>query len=313
MMAAPSAPGVRGPGRPVLALPRYPPLGGCWPASSGPCWCGLRRRLLRAPAGAPARGTVFLDGDVLPGRAGAAADPDLARRLAGRGAGAAARAGGGAGRGGAAAVGGARRDARRRSSATARPRREEIRKAVQAALPPARRPDLRAGAPRAALAGCRRSCELRRGRAAAHAAAPRPRRRRRPRRRPRRPAAAKPRAEPEPEAEPALPLLPEAEAPSRPDWPDLIRALDFPRDADDREGFRALRTALRHHGLAQMLQAAEDVLNLCRRRASSWTTSGRARRRRAPGAASSPARRGAEVAGVGGIRDAARARGGARR
>ena len=48
----------------------------------------------------------------------------------------------------------------------------------------------------------------------------------------------------------------------RPDWADLIRALDFPRDADDREGFRALRAALRHHGLAQMLQAAEDVLNL---------------------------------------------------
>lgn len=46
------------------------------------------------------------------------------------------------------------------------------------------------------------------------------------------------------------------------DWPDLIRALDFPRDAEDREGFRALKAALRHHGLAQMLQAAEDVLNL---------------------------------------------------
>ncbi len=50
--------------------------------------------------------------------------------------------------------------------------------------------------------------------------------------------------------------------PARPEWADLVRALDFPRDAEDREGFRALRTALRHHGLAQMLQAAEDVLNL---------------------------------------------------
>jgi hypothetical protein len=74
------------------------------------------------------------------------------------------------------------------------------------------------------------------------------------------PPTAEPRAaEPEPEA---LPLLPEAEAAARPAWPDLIRALDFPRDADDQEGFRALRAALRHHGLAQMLQAAEDVLNL---------------------------------------------------
>ena len=41
-----------------------------------------------------------------------------------------------------------------------------------------------------------------------------------------------------------------------------MRALDFPRDADDAEGFAALRSALRRHGLAQMLQAAEDVLNL---------------------------------------------------
>jgi len=45
-------------------------------------------------------------------------------------------------------------------------------------------------------------------------------------------------------------------------WGDLVRALDFPRDADDREGFRALKLVLRHPGLAQMLQAAEDVLNL---------------------------------------------------
>jgi hypothetical protein len=41
-----------------------------------------------------------------------------------------------------------------------------------------------------------------------------------------------------------------------------VRALDFPRDADDRDGFRALKAALRHPSLAQMLQAAEDVLNL---------------------------------------------------
>jgi hypothetical protein len=44
-------------------------------------------------------------------------------------------------------------------------------------------------------------------------------------------------------------------------WPDLIRALDFPRDGEDREGFRALKAALRHPSLARMLQAAEDVLN----------------------------------------------------
>jgi hypothetical protein len=105
------------------------------------------------------------------------------------------------------------------------------------------------------------------------------------------------------EAEP-LPLLPEAEAGAGPDWPDLIRALDFPRDADDREGFRALRAALRHHGLAQMLQAAEDVLNLLSQEGifvdeltvepadpAAW-------RRFIAGV------RGPEVAGLGGLRDA---------
>jgi hypothetical protein len=70
-------------------------------------------------------------------------------------------------------------------------------------------------------------------------------------------------ARPEPPVEaPGLPLLAEPELPARPDWPGLVRALDFPRDADDAEGFRALKAALRHHGLAQMLQAAEDVLTL---------------------------------------------------
>lgn len=82
------------------------------------------------------------------------------------------------------------------------------------------------------------------------------------------PPAAQPAPEPEPapapppEAEPGLPLIAEPEPPVRPGWADLVRALDFPRDADDAAGFRALKVALRHHGLAQMLQSAEDVLNL---------------------------------------------------
>ena len=63
--------------------------------------------------------------------------------------------------------------------------------------------------------------------------------------------------------DPDQPALPHVEAaPARPEWATVVRALDFPRDADDREGFRALKTALRHHGLAQVLQSAEDVLNL---------------------------------------------------
>lgn len=52
------------------------------------------------------------------------------------------------------------------------------------------------------------------------------------------------------------------EAARGPSWADLIRALDFPRDANDHEGFAALKVALRNHSLAQMLQAAEDVLTL---------------------------------------------------
>jgi hypothetical protein len=71
-----------------------------------------------------------------------------------------------------------------------------------------------------------------------------------------------PEPEAEPAAQPSLPLLPEGEPDLRPGWPDLVRALDFPRDEADREGFRALKSALRHHGLAQMLQAAEDVLTM---------------------------------------------------
>jgi hypothetical protein len=71
-----------------------------------------------------------------------------------------------------------------------------------------------------------------------------------------------PRPVPEPAAEPTLPLLPEGEPDLRPSWPDLVRALNFPRDDRDTEGFRALKSALRHHSLAQMLQAAEDVLTM---------------------------------------------------
>ena len=46
------------------------------------------------------------------------------------------------------------------------------------------------------------------------------------------------------------------------DWSDLLRALDFPRDEKDAEGFRALRLAKRDEGTGQLLRAAEDILNL---------------------------------------------------
>ena len=46
------------------------------------------------------------------------------------------------------------------------------------------------------------------------------------------------------------------------DWTDLLRALDFPRDEKDAEGFRALRLAKRDEGTGQLLRAAEDIMNL---------------------------------------------------
>lgn len=77
---------------------------------------------------------------------------------------------------------------------------------------------------------------------------------------PKRPAAAA--RDPAEPAHPALPHLNAREADTRPDWPDLVRALDFPKDEGDHAGFRALREALRHRSIAQMLQSAEDVLTI---------------------------------------------------
>ncbi len=44
------------------------------------------------------------------------------------------------------------------------------------------------------------------------------------------------------------------------DWPDLIRALNFPEDESDREGFEAIRKVLPNRNVAQLLQGSEDVL-----------------------------------------------------
>lgn len=43
---------------------------------------------------------------------------------------------------------------------------------------------------------------------------------------------------------------------------DFIRALNFPETADDREGFVALRLALKDRTVARLIQAAQDVLTL---------------------------------------------------
>jgi len=52
---------------------------------------------------------------------------------------------------------------------------------------------------------------------------------------------------------------PAAEAP---EWNDLNRALNFPRDETDEEGFEAIRRVLPYRCTAQLLQSAEDVLSM---------------------------------------------------
>jgi len=61
----------------------------------------------------------------------------------------------------------------------------------------------------------------------------------------------------------ALPLGTTAEDMRPPlDRADFIRALNFPEDANDREGFAALRKALKDRSTAQLIQAAQDILTL---------------------------------------------------
>ncbi|MBN2631399.1 MAG: hypothetical protein JXR75_12775 [Rhodobacteraceae bacterium] len=107
-----------------------------------------------------------------------------------------------------------------------------------------------------------------------------------------------------PEEQPGLALGTPAEA-LRPPLAvaDFIRALQFPENPDDKDGFRALRLALEDRDVAKLIRAAQDVLTLLsedgiymddlrpdRARPEVW-------RRFAAG------ERGRGVAGVGGVRD----------
>ncbi len=84
---------------------------------------------------------------------------------------------------------------------------------------------------------------------------------------------------------------------------DLLRAFDFPKDAEDCEGFRALGRALRHHNFAQMLQAAEDVMNLLAQEGVYMDDLGPEPAPPEAWRAFAEGRRGPEVDAVGGIRD----------
>jgi hypothetical protein len=68
---------------------------------------------------------------------------------------------------------------------------------------------------------------------------------------------------PEPDPQAALPLGTPAEALNAPlETEDFIRALNFPETADDKEGFAALRRALKDRPTAQLIQASQDILTL---------------------------------------------------
>ncbi|MFN3613789.1 MAG: hypothetical protein ACK4WC_04425, partial [Rubrimonas sp.] len=74
-------------------------------------------------------------------------------------------------------------------------------------------------------------------------------------------AAPAPQATPRPaprDDQAALPFAEDSAAPIA--WSQVVRALDFPRDEADADGFAALRAALRDAQIAQLLQASEDVL-----------------------------------------------------
>lgn len=70
--------------------------------------------------------------------------------------------------------------------------------------------------------------------------------------------------QPDPAAEqPALALGTPAEALRPPlSNADFIRALQFPENPDDKEGFRSLRAALEDRNVAKLIRAAQDVLTL---------------------------------------------------
>ncbi|HGG05002.1 MAG TPA: hypothetical protein ENK28_06045 [Aliiroseovarius sp.] len=63
--------------------------------------------------------------------------------------------------------------------------------------------------------------------------------------------------------QPALELGTEAQEHAPPlSVDDFIRAMHFPENADDQEGFRALRQALQDHQVAGLVRASQDVLTL---------------------------------------------------
>ncbi|SLN68034.1 hypothetical protein PSA7680_03592 [Pseudoruegeria aquimaris] len=84
---------------------------------------------------------------------------------------------------------------------------------------------------------------------------------------------------------------------------DFIRALNFPEDVDDVDGFAALRLALKHRDTAKLVQAAQDVLTLLSEEGIYMDDLRPDRARPEVWRAFAAGERGRAVAPLGGIRD----------
>ncbi len=112
--------------------------------------------------------------------------------------------------------------------------------------------------------------------------------------------------EPEPEADGAQPVLAlENPLPAAdPIAPlDFIRALHFPENETDDEGFAALRRAMQNHATAELIRAAQDVLTTLSQEGIYMDDLRPDRARPEIWRAFAVGSRGREVAGLGGIRD----------
>ena len=108
----------------------------------------------------------------------------------------------------------------------------------------------------------------------------------------------------EPADQPALSLGTPAEALRPPlSNADFIRAVNFPETAEDRDGFNALRRALKDRSAAQLIQAAQDVLTLLSQDGIYMDDLRPDQARPEIWRAFARGARGREIAGLGGVRD----------
>ncbi|MBI1170287.1 hypothetical protein GC209_02705 [bacterium] len=120
----------------------------------------------------------------------------------------------------------------------------------------------------------------------------------------RRTALAAPRAAPLAEEQPGLALGTPTDEPGAPlSMADFVRAIHFPEDPDDTEGFRALRLALADRSSAKLIRASQDVLTLLAQEGIYMDELSPDRARPELWRKFAAGERGRAIAGLGGIRD----------